>query len=171
MSNEGKVSDESLDVKVVQAINTVVDEVTADILDRQYDAEKVATARDSGQYVVLFEGVRRRLGQEIYKRGGLSEKDLVQTVRKVVEPWREKIRNTAEMRATHTSDPDEYEMEYWRKENPDDRKMKKGIPGDKTSATIDNLEPGLWLVRIRGRNNAGPGPWSETAEVMVKQKR
>ena len=168
MSGKEEVRNETLEVKVVMAINAVVDEVAADILDRGYDAAKVAAARDSGQYVTLFEGVRLHVGQEVYTRGGLSEGELAEAVRTVVEPWRKHIRHTTKMRASRPSDPDEYEMEYWRKDTPHDRKLKRGISADQTSATIDNLEPGIWVARIRGWNKAGPGPWSDTAEVEVK---
>ena len=167
MSNE-TIKTENLDVKIVEAVNAVVDEVAADIIDRQYDLEKVSAAKDSGQYVLLFEGVQRRIGQVIYKHGGIKKKEIAQIMQSVVEPWRDKIRHTTEISARHESDPDEYEMEYWRKENPTERKKKRGIPGDQTSAKIDNLEAGQWVVRMRGRNKAGPGPWSETAEVSVK---
>ena len=164
----GEVKSNDLEVKVVEAINAVVNEVAADIFKRNYDAEKIVLARDSGQYVVLFEGVRRRIGQEIYKRGGISKNELAELVLNVVKPWQDEIRHTTEMNVIHTADPDEYEMEYWRKDKPEDRLIKRGIPGNQTSATLDNLESGQWLVRIRGRNKAGPGPWSETTEVTVK---
>ena len=157
MSDRDEVRKETLEVKVVMAINAIVDEVAADIFDRGYLAAKVTAARKSGQYVMLFEGVRLHVGREIYTRGELSEKELAETVRAVVEPWREHIRHTTKMRASHLSDPDEYEMEYWRKEAPHDRKFKQGIPGDQTNATIDNLEPGTWVARVRGRNKNGTG--------------
>lgn len=168
MSNEGEIKSGNLEVKVVMAIHAVVDEVTADILERKYDAEKVAAAKNTGQYATLFEGVRLHVGREIYTRGNLSTEELAQAVRTVVEPWQKEIRHTTEMRATTPSDPDEYEMEYWRKDAPHDRKLKRGIPANKTSTTLNDLEPGTWVARIRGRNKAGPGPWSDTTEVEVK---
>ena len=171
MSSEGDVGSGSLEVKVVMAINAVVDELAADILERNYDAEKVAAARDSGQYATLFEGVRLHVGREIYTRGGLSDDELAQTVRTVVEPWRKEIRHTTEMRARHASDPEEYELEYWRKEEPHNRKSRKGIPLNQTSATMNNLEPGTWMARVRGWNKAGPGPWSDTSEVTIPESQ
>ena len=168
MSSENEVSSGDLEVKVVMAINAVVNEVAVDILERKYDAEKVASASESGQYATLFEVVRLHVGREIYTRGQLSEDELAQTVLTVVQTWQNHIRDTTEMRTKHASDPDEYEMEYWRKESPHDRKLKRGIPGDQTNTTIDNLEPGTWVIKIRGRNKAGPGPWSDTTEVTVK---
>ena len=168
MSSEDEVRSGKLETKVVMAINAVVNEVAADIIEREYDAAKVAAARDSGQYATLFEGVRLHVGKEIYTRGDITDDELAQTVRTIVEPWREKIRHTTEMRAVHSSNPDEYEMEYWRKEAPHDRKLKQGIPGSQRNTTLDDLEPGTWVARIRGRNKAGPGPWSETTEVTIK---
>ena len=168
MASEDKVTGGDIEVKVMMAINAIVDEVAADILERDYDAEKIAAARNSGQYATLFEAVRLHVGREIYTRGNLSTEELAQTVRAVVEPWRKEIRHTTELRAVTPSDPDEYEMEYWRKDAPHDRKLKRRIPADQTSATIDNLEPGIWVARLRGRNKAGAGPWSDTSEVEVK---
>ena len=168
MASKSEVTGGDIEVKVVMAINAVVDEVAADILERDYTAKKVAEARDLGQYVTLFEAVRLHVGREIYTRGNLSTEELAQTVRAVVEPWRKEIRHSTEMRTVTPSDIDEYEMEYWRKGAPNDRKLQQGIPADQTSATIDDLEPGIWVARIRGRNKAGPGPWSDTAEVEVK---
>ena len=46
------------------AINAIVDEVAADILNRGYSAAKVTAARKSGQYVTLFEGVRLHVGRD-----------------------------------------------------------------------------------------------------------
>ena len=168
MSREGESRSGEIEAKVVMALNAVVDEVAADILDRNYDAAKIAAARNSGQYVTLFEAVRLQVGRELYTRGNLTTDELAQTVRAVVEPWREEIRHTTEMRAVTPSDPDEYEIEYWRKDTPHDRKLKREIPADKTSITLDNLEPGIWVTRIRGWNKAGPGPWSDAEEVEVK---
>lgn len=169
MSNEGEIKGGSLEAKVVMAIHAVVDEVTADILERKYDAKKVAEARDSGQYATLFESVRLHVGREIYTRGNLSADELAQTMRTIVELWRKEIRYTTEMRAKRASDPEEYELEYWRKDEPLNRKSKKGIPWNQTSAIINNLEPGTWVARVRGWNEAGPGPWSDTSEVTIPE--
>ena len=171
MASEEQTEGGSLEVKVVMAIHAVVDEVTADILERNYDAAKIAEARDSGQYATLFEGVRLHVGRELYTRGNLSKDELAQTVRRFVEPWQKEIRHATEMRAKHASDPEEYELEYWRKDEPHNRQSKKGIPWNQTNAIIENLEPGTWVARIRGWNKAGPGPWSDTSEVTMPESR
>jgi hypothetical protein len=39
--------------------------------------------------------------------------------------------------------------------------------GNQTSVTVGTVPPGTYLVRIRARNSAGPGPYSNTITVVV----
>ena len=168
MSDAHDTMTKNMSPDTVGAIQAVVAEVVADIFDRNLPRSHVEDAKNRGEYVALYDQVQQHLAS----LESVNEDTLRSESARIAKQWQGNIRGSTKLIAKHPSDPEEYEVECWLQNDLPSRPSlrRKTVPGHQTNATFENLPPGKWVMRVRGVNAAGAGPWTEEISVVVSKE-